>query len=70
MSETVRLTKDWFHNPTKCEIRRYGQFIDPLYGLEAVEISEEQVEAMKQGKVLYFEDGEYAWVIRLAEREE
>lgn len=70
MSEAVRLTKDWFHNPAKCEIRRYGQFIDPLYGLEAVEISEEQVEALKQGKVLYFEDGEYATVIRLEERKE
>jgi len=70
MSERVRLTKDWFHNPIKCKIMRYGQFIDPWYGLESVEISEEQVEALKQGKVLYFDDDEYATVIRLEERKE
>lgn len=68
MCETVKLTKDLFRDAIKCEVCEYGQSIDPWYGLECVEISEEQVEALKQGKVLYYDDEEYATVIRLEEK--
>jgi hypothetical protein len=39
--------------------------VDPWYGLYAVVITEEQVEELKNGKAIYFSNGEYAHVIAL-----
>jgi dsDNA-binding SOS-regulon protein len=39
--------------------------VDPWYGLSAMVITEEQVEELKNGKAIYFSDGEYAHVIVL-----
>lgn len=39
--------------------------IDPWYGLSTMVITEEQVEELKNGKAIYFSDGEYAHVIVL-----
>jgi len=38
---------------------------DPYWGLTSNEISEEQLIALREGKVLWFTDGEYAHLIRL-----
>lgn len=39
--------------------------IDPWYGVNSMVITEEQVEELKNGKAIYFSDGEYAHVIVL-----
>lgn len=39
--------------------------IDPYWGLSSMVITEEQVEELKNGKVIYFSDGEYAHAIAL-----
>lgn len=70
MSEQTRLTKAYFNEPFRCEVLEFGRFFDPWFGVEPIEITEEQIEALRQGKVLYITDGEYATIIRLAERKE
>jgi hypothetical protein len=39
--------------------------VDPWYGLSTTVITEEQVEELKNGKAIYFSNGEYAHVIVL-----
>ena len=39
--------------------------VDPWYGPSTMVITEKQVEELKNGKVIYFSDGEYAHVIVL-----
>lgn len=39
--------------------------VDPCWGLSSMVITEEQVEELKNGKAIYFSDGEYAHVIAL-----
>lgn len=68
MSEMVRLTKEYFNEPLRCEVWKFGRFFDPWYGVVPIEITEEQIEALRQGKVLYTTDEEYATVIRLAKK--
>lgn len=66
----ARLTKEYFDTPCRCDVIKFGQYFDPWYGVVPIEITEEQIEALRQGKVLYTTDEEYAMVIRLAERKE
>lgn len=70
MSDNTKLTKANFNDPLRCEVLEYGRFFDPWYGFIPIEITEEQIEALRQGKVLYTTDEEYATIIRLAEGEE
>ena len=39
--------------------------VDPWWGLSLMVIKEDQVEELKNGKAIYFSDGEYAHVIAL-----
>lgn len=39
--------------------------VDPWWGIDAQVITEKQVEELKNGKAIYFSDGEYAHVIVL-----
>jgi hypothetical protein len=39
--------------------------VDPWYGPNTMVITEKQVEELKNGKAIYFSDGEYAHVIVL-----
>lgn len=70
MSDKTKLTKAYFNNPFRCDVLEFGRFFDPWFGVAPAEITEEQIEALRQGKVLYITDGEYATIIRLAERKE
>lgn len=70
MSDKTKLTKAYFNDPFRCEVLEFGRFFEPWFGVEPVEITEEQIEALRQGKVLYTTDGEYATIIRLEERKE
>lgn len=70
MSEQVKLTKAYFNEPLRCEVWKFGRFFNPWYGVVPIEITEEQIEELRQGKVLYTTDGEYATIIRLEERKE
>ena len=40
------------------------------FGIDAIPISIEEIEQLKQGKVAYFSDGEYAYIIYYKEVEE
>ena len=70
MSDKTRLTKAYFNDPLRCEVWKFGRFFNPWFGVVPIEITEEQIEALRQGKVLYTTDEEYATIIRLAERKE
>ena len=39
------------------------QEVDPMYGIDTVKITAEDIESLKSGKCLYFTDGEYATVL-------
>lgn len=39
--------------------------VDTWYGMDALLITEEQIDELKNGKVIYFSDGEYAYTIAL-----
>ena len=52
-------------NPEEVMVLEPDGECDPCWGLTSNEISEEQMLALMEGKVLWFEDGEYAHLIRL-----
>lgn len=66
----IRLTKEFFKNASRFDVRRFGQFFDPMFGVDPIEITEEQIEELKKGNVLYADNSEYVTIIRLAERKE
>lgn len=39
--------------------------VDSWYGVSTMVVTEKQVEELKNGKAIYFSDGEYAYVIAL-----
>lgn len=65
-----KLTKEYFDGAYTCNTKSFGQFFAPMYGVTPIEISEDQIEELKRGKVLYTDDGEYAIIIRLGERKD
>jgi hypothetical protein len=56
-------TKYCYNDPV--EMVDIDDKVDPLYGVSTMVITEEQVEELKNGKAIYFSDGEYAHVIAL-----
>lgn len=66
----IQLTKDLFKDASTFYVIKFGQFFDPMYGFDSIEITEEQIEELKKGNVLYADNDEYATIIRLAERKE
>lgn len=61
----TKITEEWFDNCDLVEIHNMGDNVDPLYGMTATEITEEQLEELKKGKVAYSDDGEYAHIVRM-----
>lgn len=65
MVEKRVLAKSLFEYPDHCRILEYGEVFDAMFGCSTVEVGEQEIDALKGGKVLYFNDGEYATLIRL-----
>ena len=61
--------KNLFRFPLKSsdyvEIVDINDDVDPWYGINKMVITEEQINQLKNGKVIYFSDGEYASVVAL-----
>lgn len=61
--------KDLFEVPLKgsdyVEIVDINDDVDPWFGINPMVITEEQINQLKNGKVIYFSDGEYASVVGL-----
>lgn len=43
--------------------------VDTMWGIEAYSVTRDQVEQLLNGKCIYFEDGEYANIIFVEEKE-
>ena len=41
--------------------------IDAMWGMDHVSISDDDIKALKEGKYLYYDDGEYATIISYKE---
>lgn len=61
--------KDLFRPPLEgpeyVEIVDINDDVDPWFGINPMVITEEQINQLKNGKVIYFSDGEYASVVAL-----
>lgn len=59
--------KDLFRleGPDYVEIVDINDAVDPWYGISKMVITEEQINQLKNDKVIYFSDGEYAYVVAL-----
>jgi hypothetical protein len=70
MNKSVKV-RDLYKERTKhsyiepVEIVDIDDKVDPWYRANAMVITEKQVEELKNGKAIYFSDGEYAHVIVL-----
>lgn len=60
-----KIIKDW--EPDGFEIVQKYETIDALWGLEHREITDEDIKALKEGKYLYCDNGEYAQIISYKE---
>ena len=60
----TKLTNALFEGSYEVEMVEIGDIVDSLYGISTNEITLEQIEQLKRGKIVYFDDGEYAHVIR------
>lgn len=49
---------------TKVEILEEGDEFDSCWGTDFVRLTAEHLDALKEGKVLYWNDGEYSTVVR------
>lgn len=57
--------KDW--EPDGFEIVQKYETIDALWGLEHRKITDDDIKALKEGKYLYCDNGEYAQIISYKE---
>lgn len=51
------------------EIVKRDDEVNPMYGIRAVEITEEHISALRDGKCVYFNDGEYATILYMGNGE-
>ena len=63
--------KDLFtNNDGPVELVSMNDKVDTLWGHDANTITLKQIEELKNGKVIYFDDGEYAHLIAVERTEE
>lgn len=60
-----KIIKDWV--PDDFEIVENYETIDALWGWEHRKITDDDIAALKEGKCLYCDDGEYAQIISYKE---
>lgn len=51
----------------KIEIVEKYTTIDGLWGINAVKLTDKEIDVIKNGKCLYFNDGEYAHILYFSE---
>ena len=48
---------------TKYDIVNKYEVVDGMYSIDAVELTDKEIDVLKEGKYLYFNDGEYAHIL-------
>lgn len=48
-------------------VQRYETYVDAMWGMEHMVLTDEDIKALKDGKYLYHNDGEYAQLISYKE---
>lgn len=62
VNDIIKSNEDYEDSNT-AEVVDRNQEVDPMYGIDAVKITAEDIESLKSGKCLYFTDGEYATIL-------
>lgn len=49
--------------PVKMDVVQKYEVIDAMWGIMHIQISDDDIKALKEGKYLYIDDGEYAYLL-------
>lgn len=64
-----RFKKEYGYEVEGVQMVKDSDSVDPWYGMTAHFITPKQVEQLLKGKVIYFDDGEYAHLVYMKEEE-